>query len=316
MTTRGVVALALAVTILFSACPGQGASLRGGWAMRSVPGAMVEILLPRYQSYRPLSPGDSIPEGALVRYRPDGVAADASAAVLIDGPEVVALEMHRGAVLRRGKGEWVPLLGRFKVTMVPPTASGTPSPASDDSSLFRARFPRGRFELQIGEALFEIDGRGNGAVVLQKGQGWVKTDNRAIIRLEPGQQLDLPRWGSFGRLRNPDARWAERSRGFLTSAAVRPIPPMNLDETGRRDDEGIEVFPDMGTDGSPENDLIPGQESSLPASDTELEPPAVLDLPEPPDGPQDPAQEWEPASATLLPSDPTERRPASSPAVP
>ncbi len=315
MTTRGAVALAL-LLLLAITFPGSAASSPDSWTLEITPGAGMEILRRDRKAYLPMERGDAIPEGAIVRFRPDGVPPEASAAVLIGGGGAVTLEIHRGAVLRHGAGEWRPLLGRFRVSVASSSTSGPASLALPAAPPFGARFPRARFELQTGEALFEVDGQGNGSVALRKGIGWIKTDTRAIIRLDPGKQLDLPRWGTPGRPRDFDARWTERSRGFLTSAAARPVPQATPDEeeTGR-EKEAIEAMPDTipGFPGSnQEAGDEPDDQGPMPAEG----PPAVLDLPEPPTGPSDPAQEWEPASETLPLAEASEAGVASSSPVP
>lgn len=171
-----------------------------------------------------------IPEQVIIRFRPDIAAQEASAAILIGRDGLASLAIHKGAVIRRGIDEWRPILGRFQLNLSAQNITWAKSAANLNlqpilyNSPIAVRFPRARFELQAGEAFFEIDGEGNASIALRKGNGWVKTENRKIIRLLPGKQLDLPRWGDIKSPKDLDSRWNEPSLGFLTSATLRHTP--------------------------------------------------------------------------------------------
>ncbi|NLI75262.1 MAG: hypothetical protein GX442_02320 [Candidatus Riflebacteria bacterium] len=258
---------------------------QGTWSVASAPVAGGEIRLPRSMAFRPLQAGDSLPDDFLIRYRPDGVASQASPAGLAGRGGALGLDIHRGAVVRWRHPFLSPLLGRFGVTV----ATGT--------SPLAVRVPQALLEIQAGEAMMEVDGNGNASVALRKGVAWVKTPGRQIIRLVPGRQIDLPRWGDPGSLRDQDARWSEVSRGFLTSAVARPLPPPPADDDEEERQKKKDGDEDEAREGTArdeiaddteaaaarpdrDSDVGPG-ESGTSAMDDAASLPAVLDLDRP-----------------------------------
>ena len=79
---------------------------------------------------------------------------------------------------------------------------------------FRVSVSRADFFLAAGDAVAERHPDGNSFFAVRKGSGWIKERSRAIIRLNPGRQIAVPRFGGIGRPVAISSQWVSPPKVF------------------------------------------------------------------------------------------------------
>ncbi|HEY9070391.1 MAG TPA: hypothetical protein VIV61_09030 [Candidatus Ozemobacteraceae bacterium] len=218
-----------------------------------------------------LAPGD------LIRTRPFLHTQIASMAVFIASGTGNRLELYPGSVLALDRQILRLDLGRMRLI----ATSGAPLVAD---------LRRGILELPAGDALIEVDPRGNTKLVLERGTAWLKLADRSIRRLMPGKQFDIPRYGTIGKPAEAGRAW-EQPPEFWTMprpAELRSTAPDEAaSETADAASDTGDIAAEAGNTASEAVDVtgetpIASAAISLPASGTSR---VTEELPEPADIP-------------------------------
>lgn len=137
----------------------------------------------------PLIPADDMPSltaGDLIRTRPFLHVEPASMTAFTRSGTGDTIEIYPGSVLAL-VGDAVRLdLGRMRLI-----ASGGTGLSVD--------IRRGIVEIPEGELVLETDPTGDVTLALRRGTGWIKMEDRAVRKLTPGKQYNIPKYGTMGK---------------------------------------------------------------------------------------------------------------------
>ncbi|HOY68136.1 MAG TPA: hypothetical protein PLP29_14730 [Candidatus Ozemobacteraceae bacterium] len=214
-------AAAVLALLLVSAIPGLAAQpfwiQQNGVAtetvfLRQAPGLHLERNLPATDgtasaAWPVLAPGD------LIRTRPFLHTGIASMTLFIASGTGNRLELYPGSVLALDNRTLRLDLGRMRLI----ATSGAP---------LIADLRRGILELPAGEALIEVDPRGNTKLTLDRGTAWLKLSDRSIRRLSPGKQFDIPRYGTVGKPTEAGRLWGLPPEFWTMPRPAEVRPPI------------------------------------------------------------------------------------------
>ncbi|HNW36664.1 MAG TPA: hypothetical protein PKM25_17125 [Candidatus Ozemobacteraceae bacterium] len=212
----GVVLAAVLVNGSGACASGHGKQ-KNLWKQRS--GVATETIFLR-RTVRPLFSEEDLPvlsAGDLIRTRPFLHLETASMTLFVREGASDTLELYPGSILAVEKKSVRLDLGRLRLV-----ASGSPGLVLD--------LRRAMLELPAGEALAEVDPRGNVRLALERGSGWVKLADRRIIMLAPGKQIEIPRYGTPGQPSETGHIWNTPPEFWLMPRPAAEVPSETVSE--------------------------------------------------------------------------------------